>query len=67
MLFLFHRLKKSGDEELNQFLKNYPTSPYEAPYTQYLRLQDALDQYVERIKSPFIKNKIELNFLWAAK
>jgi hypothetical protein len=64
---LIRKLKKYGDKSLIAFLKNYPNSPYEASYSQYLELQDYLDEYIRGLNSPFIKNKIELNFLWAEK
>jgi hypothetical protein len=63
---IISRLKKCGDAQLRNFLKDYPNSPYEATYTQYLRLQDALDEYLKRINSYHIKSNIELNFLWAS-
>ena len=62
---IISRLKRCGDEKLKKFLESYPGSPYEANYTEYLKLQHALNAYLQRINSDLIKSRIELNFLWA--
>lgn len=60
------RLKGIADVNLLKILKNYPKNPYEATYDQYLQLQKELKQFITRLDSKFIRDRIQLNFLWAS-
>lgn len=62
---ILKKLKQLKDEDLLQFLKSFPKSAYEADYSQYLGLQEKIQQFLEYTNSDFFRNKIDLNFLWA--
>ena len=59
------KLKIYKNKKLNDFLDNFSSRPYEAEYKDYKRLQRKIEEFIKTEKPPFIKNKIELNFLWA--
>lgn len=58
------KIRKYNFKKLQQALENYPTSAYEATYEQYQKLQVSISSFINDINNRFIKNKIDLNYLW---